>query len=104
MLGLDLSPVEPHVLPPNATVLQQDVTTWKHGEKKSFDVLLSDMAPKTTGASGSLSAAAPVHAGSSAHAHRSQGSRRARVVRAVRKGTLSSHSVASEPWLWVICC
>jgi 23S rRNA (uridine2552-2'-O)-methyltransferase len=52
VLGLDLTAIDPRSLPANAQVVQQDVMTWQPpaAARNSFDLLMSDMAPKTTGA------------------------------------------------------
>lgn len=60
VLGLDLQPLPWALpLPPHVTILRQDVLHWKpHASfNNSFDVLLSDMAPSTSGI-GSVDAAA----------------------------------------------
>jgi 23S rRNA (uridine2552-2'-O)-methyltransferase len=52
VLGLDLQPLPLTLpLPPHVTILRQDVLAWKpHASfDHSFDVLLSDMAPATSG-------------------------------------------------------
>lgn len=52
VLGLDTNPLPVTVpLPPHVSILIQDVFAWEMDPKlhQSFDVLLSDMAPSTTG-------------------------------------------------------
>ncbi len=48
VLGIDLDPL--HIpLPPHAHFVRTDIVHWDSSTHASFDVVLSDMAPKTTG-------------------------------------------------------